>query len=102
MAVDISGPAASGISGSGFDDSAWPGLYTSASGANNTYLLFDPDVAKAAYNACSTLLGNIETMMNTIQPAEWQRPIGPVVAIDISAGWGDDSLPSAAAFRKYL
>ncbi|MBO0878842.1 MAG: hypothetical protein J2P17_00295 [Mycobacterium sp.] len=102
MVVAGSGPAAGGISGSGLDNSAWPGLYTSASGAKNTYLLFDPWVAKAAYDACSTLLGNIETMMNTIQETGpgWHGPLVPLFTT--TSDYYTDALTSAKQFREYL
>ncbi|MQY22488.1 hypothetical protein [Nocardia macrotermitis] len=92
-------------SGSGFDNSAWVGLYQSASGSTipaagpNTTLMFDPKVAQACYNAVHDFLGNVETMMNTIgyfnNPP--QKPL-----LSISGNYHEETLASAKAFRELL
>ncbi|WP_216897433.1 hypothetical protein [Nocardia alni] len=82
-------------SGTGTDDSQWPNLKTQA---NDGDLMFNSAVAVTCYNACSTLLGNIESMMNSV--GSLTTPAKPLVTTNSNPD--TDSLGSAASFRTLL
>ena len=89
-----SAPTASGPVGT--DDSDWPGLRTAA---QEGQLQFDPSVAVACYKACSTMIGNIESLMNTIA-ATTPSPSAPLFTSIIN--YDTDAVPSPSNFRTLL
>ncbi|WP_216897435.1 hypothetical protein [Nocardia alni] len=82
-------------SGTGTDDSQWPNLKTQA---NDGDLMFNSAVAVTCYNACSTLLGKIESMMNSV--GSLATPTKPLVTD--SSDSSTDAIGSAANFRTLL
>ncbi|MFI5779351.1 hypothetical protein [Nocardia sp. NPDC051570] len=77
---------------SGTDTSTWKGL------ADNGELKFDSSVAQECLTACQTLLGNIETMMNSI--GGLKSPAEPLFT-KIS-DTGTDTVDTPTRYRKLL